>query len=373
MNISVNYCSAIGDPTGYGEAAREFVTALYVTGVDVTVEKAVFTRDNTDYGWRGYLCDQLMHRNNNYKIKIIHLTPDIYEKYMEDGIYHIGHLMWETDKLPYKWANYCNKLDEIWATSPHMIELFKRSGVKVPMFYFPQPIDILDAEKEYEKYVILPHRGYLFYSIFQWIGRKNPKALLKAYWKEFEGEEEVGLLLKTFRLDYSNEEFGHIRSDIVSWRNELGRGHWPRVYLVNRLMTKEEIMRVHNTGDCLVLTHRGEGWNRVILESLLMKKPVISTARGGVHEYLRPEHYFPIESYYVPVEEVSYIKFYTKDQMWAEIKEEELRETMRFVFNNRDTAKAKGDVGCDFIKESFNYWRVGSMMRKRLEEIYKHL
>src|SRR3990167_3917906 len=164
----------------------------------------------------------------------------------------------------------------------------------------------------------------MFYSIFQWIERKNPRALLKAYWKAFEGKGDVTLLIKTFRLSYDDEERRRIRNDIILWKNEMGQGEWPRVLVSFDLLDQEGVMKLHQTGDCFVLGHRGEGWNRCIQESLLMGKPVIATARGGIHEYLQPEHYFGIDSKYVSLTEVPYIKFYTADQMWAEVDEKQL-------------------------------------------------
>ena len=104
-----------------------------------------------------------------------------------------------------------------------------------------------------------------------------------------------------------------------------------------------------------------------------MKKPVIATALGGIHEYLQPEHYFGLDSKMVQVSEVPYIKFYTSDQMWAEVDEKQLIKGMQFVYKNRDISTAKGVVAKEFMKNSFNYHRVGEAMLLRLREIYRIL
>src|SRR3990167_1191044 len=132
MSIAINFCGPSTSSTGYGSANRAFVAALYMAGVDLTVEKVTQMKEETSYGWEGELSKRLEERNIPYKIKIIHLTCDLYQQYMEPDKYHIGFLMWETDKLPIGWASYCNKMGEIWTTSPFMVELFKKSGVKVP-------------------------------------------------------------------------------------------------------------------------------------------------------------------------------------------------------------------------------------------------
>jgi len=371
--ISCKYSGVFNDPSGYGSANRAFVTALHLAGVDVTLELVTQTREQAYHGWEQHLCTALLNRNVPYKVKIIHLTPDIYEPYLEKGKYHIGHLFWETDSLPKEWIDPINKMGEIWTSSPNMAELFKRGGVKVPIYWFPQPIDITMADKDFGKFQVDHHMGVLFYSIFQWIERKNPRALLHAYWKAFQGKDDVSLLLKTFRLSYDQKEFNHIRDDITRWKQELGLSHYPRVLLCTKLMSDFEMMRLHNTGDCFVTAHRGEGWSRPIQESLLIGKPVIATARGGIHEYLRDNHYYPVNSKYVPVTEVPYIKFYKADQKWAEVDEAELIKSMQFVYANPRLASAKGVLAKDMIKNQFNYHRIGGLMRERLEEIYKSL
>src|SRR3990167_6844370 len=196
--LSVKYTGAFLDHSGYGQAGRAFVASLHLAGVDVTTETAVHVKEKTHFSWEGELCYSLQNRDIPYKIKIVHLTPDMYESYIEPKKYHIARLAWETDRLPKGWDRFCNQMGEIWTSSAHMVELFKKSGVRVPMYHFPEPIDVTMGDKNYGKFGVPTHTGYLFYSIFQWIKRKNPRALLKAYWKAFEGQDDVSLLIKTF-------------------------------------------------------------------------------------------------------------------------------------------------------------------------------
>ena len=374
MNISCSYISALQDPTGYGEAARAFVSALHLAGVDVTTETVVQTSFKAEYGWEGVLVKQLENRRIPYRVKIIHLTPDIATKYFTKGCYHIQHLFWETDKLPEEWIAPLNQMNEIWVSSLHMKKLVESNGVNVPIYAFPQPIDITHADKNYEPYQIPYHKGFMFYSIFQWIDRKNPQALLRAYWEAFEGRQDVTLLLKTFRFNYGNDEFAKIREDINKWKIGFGPDFiFPKVLLVKDLLTKEAMMRIHRTGDCFIATDRGEGWNRCLHEALLMGKTAISTCRGGIHEYLNDEHYFRLEDTRVPVIENPLIKYYTADQHWFDVDIGHLKKTMWFVFNKNSIASAKGVVAKDHVKNLFSYHKIGQQMLERLRVIYQTL
>ena len=311
----------------------------------------------------------LSDRNIDYKIKIIHLTPDTYPRYMQKGKYNIGHLFWETDRLPKEWIEPINKMQELWVSSDAMATLFRNCGVKIPMYAFPQPVDTSEADKPWEKFDLPEHKGFLFYSVFQWIERKNPKALLQAYWEAFTGRQDVSLLLKTYRIGYGDEEYQRIQMDIERWKRESRLVHFPRVLLATKLLSHEDMMRLHHTGDAYVSADHGEGWCRPLQEALLMGKPAITTARGGIHEYLNADLYYPISSTYVPVVGQPWIPWYSGEQNWAQIDKEEFKKKMKFVFMNKNTAQLKGYKAQDYIKSRFSFHRVGEEMRKRLEKI----
>jgi glycosyltransferase involved in cell wall biosynthesis len=371
--IGVRYTGTFTDYSGYGSANRAFIAALYTAGVDVTTELVVQVREHSKNGWTQDLAMNLVDRDIPYKIKITHLTPDLYPKYIEKKKYNIGHLFWETDRLPAEWIDPINKMQELWVSSEGMANLFRSCGVHIPMYWFGQPVDVSEGDKLYSKFNLPGHKGFLFYSVFQWIERKNPRGLLEAYWETFTGRNDVSLLLKTYRSSYDPEEYEKIQLDIARWKREKRLVHYPRVYLTTKLLTHEDVMRVHATGDCYVTADHGEGWCRPLQESFLMGKPAISTARGGIHEYVNQDMYYPIKSTYVPAVQQSWIPWYTPDQNWATPNKEELKEQMQFVFANKELALVKAMKAKNFMKEQFSYTAIGNQMRTRLEKIYKGL
>lgn len=369
--MGVKYCGTFTDHSGYGSANRAFIAALYIAGVDVTTELVVQVLEQTNHGWTGDLAKSLLNREIPYKTKVIHLTPDMYPRYMEKGKYNIGHLFWETDRLPVEWIEPINKMQEIWTSSEAMAQLFRNCGVKVPIYAFPQPVDIAEADTVRETFDLPEHKGFLFYSVFQWIERKNPKALLQAYWETFTGRTDVSLLLKTYRIGYGDEEYQRIQMDIERWKRESRLVHFPRVLLATTLIDHEDMMRLHQTGDAYVSADHGEGWCRPLQEALLMGKPAITTARGGIHEYLNSDLYYPIKSTYVPVVQQPWIPWYAGEQNWAQIDKEEFKKQMKFVFMNKNTAQVKGYKAREYMKDRFSFHKVGEEMRKRLDKIDK--
>ena len=200
--MKVLYIGPYRDFTGYGEAATNYILAMDEVGIDV-VPRPLKLNDND-----GKVPDRLEElekkSEEGAKICIQHCLP---RDFVYDGhFFNIGAFAWETDSFHHKtnWVEKCNLMDEIWTGAQIHKEHFLKAGIKVPIYVFPQAVD---TDFVMPKAFHVPgHKGYLFYSIFQWIERKNPRALLRAYWKEFQGEENVSLALKVYRFGFDFNE-----------------------------------------------------------------------------------------------------------------------------------------------------------------------
>lgn len=370
--IKIKYVAA-PNPSGYGEAGRNFITSLFVSGVDVTTQLVSQMNDEADYGYRGALCRALENRDTGYKIKIHHLTPDLLPTYMEKGKYHIAHLFWETDKLPKAWVSPCNQANEIWTASEEQAQVIKNSGVTVPIKWFPQPIDISRAEAPISPWIIPNFNGFKFYSIFQWIDRKNPKALLTTYWKTFSGIKDVVLILKTYRNNYSDGEFTKIKDEIKRWKTELGLKHYPAVLLVRKLMNSQEVFKLHKSGDCFVSASSGEGWSIPAVEASLMGKPVIAIDKTGFADVFPKDLFYPVNWKEVQATQVPHIPWYDLSMNWWAIDEEDLADKMLKAYSNPVEVKKRGEKAAGFVKRNLDFWTVGGQMKERLQQVEKIL
>ena len=371
--IDLIYCGSALDPSGYGSANRADIVALYLSGVNIATQTVQQTLATTTYGWQGELVRHLERPLEKAKIKIIHLTPDLYPKYLEDKKYHIGRLAWETDKLPEAWIEPCNKMQEIWTMTERQKEVIKASGVTSPIHVFSEPLDVVPLEKEIEPWQIPSFTGNIFYSVFQWIERKDPWSLLTTYWKTFEGKEDVVLILKTYKTAYTDSDFNKIKEDIERWKKGLKLRHYPRVLLVKDLWTMDKIWKLHKIRGTFVTTSHGEGWQRPAVEAMLMENPVISIDKTGFADVLPKDLFYPISCAEAPVIPQSTIPWYTQNQSWFNISTQGLAEAMLTCYNNSKEAREKGMKSSQFIKDQFNYHTVGFQMANRLTEISRFL
>lgn len=369
--MNVKYCGSAKDYSGYGEANRHDIAALVTAGVDVTTQIPVYVPELSDYGKLGDIAIEREHRKIPYDIKILHVTPNVYRPYIEPLKYHIGRVFWETDKLPKDFADGVNLIDEVWTGSEFNADAIRNAGVLKPIHIIPEAIDTDIDVHSYPPYHIPYTQDYKFYSIFEWTERKNPKALLEAFWREFENTEGVSLTIKTYLDNFTNTRRREIEKDISLLKTKLGLKRYAPLYLYRRLMDRRQVYRFHKTFDCFVSAHRGEGWGIPQMEALLLENPVISTNCGGIHEHLKNGK----DALLLPYDLVKLsgnnrnTQWYTAEQKWANVDIAELRKAMRFAFENSDEVKKMGINGGKTVRAKFSLEAVGAIMKQRLEEI----
>lgn len=354
-----------------GEACRNYIVALNEAGVKLTTELVPNLSSKIDLGYAFDVARELHGKDVNYKIKILHTTPDMVTRHMEPTKYHIFHLFWETSELPEWWVWALNLVDEIWTGSEWNKKIFHDSGVIKPIHVFPQAIDTGHTIPDKYTYIANTPRDqkFWFYSIFQWIERKDPRTLLEAYWREFEGDDSVGLILKTYKEKFTTEETRKIISQILDWKKQIGIKNFPEVIIIPRLMGREEIYKLHTSADCFVSAHRGEGWGIPIAEAMSMEKPVISTSLGGIHEYIPRNcaHLIPYTK--TKVFNMDFVPWYDEKQLWAKADISELRKAMREVYLDRGASIKMGKMARQFVEQRFSYLTVGQQLKTRLKEI----
>lgn len=371
--MNVRYTGPALDYSGYGEANRHDIAALLSVGINVSIEITRHCLEIGEFGEIGQkIKDLAIPYVSDYKIKILHTTPNIYGQFIEPGKYHIGRVFWETNKLPDQFAHGCKMVQEIWTGSEYNAQAIRNAGVtNIPIIIIPEVIEPPTITPEPFKSDIRQDKDYVFYSIFEWTERKNPRALLEAYWREFQQNEKVGLVIKTYLDNFSPSKRQEIDSDIADVKKKLSLPYYPDTYLYRRMLNRNQMYRFHSQFDCFVSAHRGEGWGIPQAEAMSLGKPVISTGCGGIHEYIADvSRLVPFSL--VPLSGNNRNKqWYCDDQQWAEVDISKLREYMRWAFENRQESIDMGLRSQTFIQANFSPGIVGQRMYDRLLEVEK--
>ena len=370
--MNVAYQGPLKDYSGYGEANRHFVAALHEAGVNVAAKLVRYTSEPSDFGSIGKLMDELLANEVDYKIKIMHTTPDEFKRLMEPGKYHIAHFFWETNKLPKSYVDGLNLVDEVWTGSHANAQAIRESGVDKPVYIYPQPIEV---ERQWpDPYEIPDFNGTLFYSIFEWTDRKNWQTLLKAFCQEFAGRDDVGLLIKTYFRNFTLQNKKMIRNQVEMIKAQMNIEKFPPIFLYLDLMDREQIMRLHRTGHIYVSAHRGEGWGVPQVEAALAGNAVISTDYAGCHEYFDDKEMRKLPYTLVPLKGMVHASnLYTAEQKWADVQVDDVRAAMRWAVDKPDERLVMAEAGQQRVSKSFNFKVVGSALAERLHQIEEEL
>jgi glycosyltransferase involved in cell wall biosynthesis len=363
--MNIRYCAPLKDYSGYGEAGRHDLASLVSAGFDVSVECTRHCLEISEFGELGQMVAERENVDNKYKVKILHTTPNIFGQFIEPGCYHIGRVFWETDVLPPDFARGAEMCDEIWTGSEFNAQAIRNAGVTKPIYIVPEAI-VTDIDYDEIKPFITDQdeTTYKFYSVFEWTERKNPRALLEAYFKEFQNDENVSLNLKTYVDNFTPEKKAEIERLILEIKTNLNLDTYPPLFICTELLDREQMYRFHKTFDCFVSAHRGEGWGIPQMEAMLMGKHMISTGCGGIHEYLPAECLIKYEM--IPIRLATRnAQWYREDQHWADCDVTHLMAQLRIAYNSRPD----GSKLHDLVVNKFDVKVVGEIMKKRLNEV----
>jgi Glycosyl transferases group 1 len=344
--MPVSFYASTNDHTGYGNAVKNFSKAFSNSGIRT---KFIFSGKDTYPTIRGL-------KNYNLESEIeFHLKIPNNIDYSSKN-YKIGYFYWEADRLPDSWSNNIKKLNEIWAPCNLVKRVCQDAGFRGPIKIIPTPCENWISDQRINipspySNNLLEDDVYKFYSIFQWHTRKGYKTLLRAYYNAFGKEDRVILILKVNPIKNTPEIIQNISQNILDIKSEFNLKYYPPIFLSTDIITKDEIRAVHNSFDCFVLPHHGEGWGMPICDAMLSGKQIITTKYGGVTEWLDNSSAHIIEHKMGPVRDMEWNQFYNKNQNWAYPNEEHLTALLKDVYlNNRQYTK-KGELAKDIAKK----------------------
>lgn len=370
----IKYVGPVEDFSGYAEAARNYISSLDAHGVPLTVHPRNFDVNPppiADPRMRSLL-DNLIGAGIPYDKVIIHLTPDLYPLYAERGKHNIGFVAWETSLLHPKWAASMEVVDEMWVPCQWNKKALINSGVTKPIKVIPHGIDPdMFSGVGNDSYFIngVGENTFKFYSIFQWMNRKNPEGLIRSYFNAFGPDDDVVLILKTYLSGRTGADKQHLKNFIVNIKKDMNIDYYPKIILIGDLLSHSQMRGLHKYGDCYVSMHRGEGWGLPMFEAGLAGNPVIGTKCGGNLEFMSETDSYLVDCQMTYVSGMStFNPWYLGNQQWAEPDQIHGSQLMRRVYDNREESKSRGIALRDKIKSEFSWVKVAEKMIQCLSE-----
>lgn len=259
-----------------------------------------------------------------------------------DARVRVGRTAFETDSLPPGWSEICNTLDQIWVPSHFNCESFVRAGVEPDRVrVMPEGLDTQKFRPGLEPLPLPQRRGFNFLSVFDWIDRKGPDVLLRAYLAAFTADDDVALILKVHKFDDPHADLEARLLHFIEREAGMPLHRAPHILLLRGLLPKADMPRLYASADAFVLPSRGEGWGRPYMEAAATQLPVLATRWSGHLDFLHDgnSHLIDIEGV-VPAPRDSDREVYI-GQGWAEPSVDHLAQLMRQVVADKGETRAR--------------------------------
>ncbi len=303
-----------------------------------------------------------------YKANIFHINADQMEIARDvlgqdffDGRYNIGYWAWELSRFPDEWLPATELVDEIWAPS-QFIQHSISEKARCPVVWMPLAVKAAPLNESLSVDFGVSDDDFVFMFYFDFASfatRKNPEASIEAFKRAFDGREDnVRLVIKVMG------NYVH-RPEIERLKKRVSRD--PRIVVIDKVLSHEEMALLVNRCDCFVSLHRSEGFGRGMAEAMIYGKPVIATNYSGNTDFMNHDNALLVDFTLVPVKKGCYVHW--ENQVWAEPNLEQAACHMRKAFEDREYADRIGLAGKTYIEQHHSPDVVATRYRDRLGRI----
>ncbi len=275
--------------SGVGEAGRRTFRALRAVGWPVSARLLTT---------RGHFADAIRFdvpfddARQSADIHLFHVNADemcTASERLEEGALsparlRVGYWAWELDRFPQAWLPAFDTVDEIWVPSA-----FTQASVQAvttkPVLVMPHPVPLpelpnADMAADARKRFALPDGKLTFLTMFDFnsfIDRKNPWAALEAFAQARAEVDNLALVVKC----HGHSRFDGERQRLMAYIRSL-----PDVYVIDRVLTPEEMEWLYAACDGLLSLHRSEGFGLTIAEAMARARVAVATGYSGNVDFL---------------------------------------------------------------------------------------
>ena len=258
---------------------------------------------------------------------------------------------WEESLVPTEFVKDFNEhVHRVMVMSGFVKDALRNSGVTIPIDVVgvgvrPPVSDqtVVIEELQTVKRIRLLHISSAF-------PRKGVDVLLNAYFGEFNGNDEISLILKTFPNQHNaiEEQMLHL---MRKYPNP------PHVAWINRDLPVNHLGNLYSSATAYVHLARGEGFGLPVAEAMLARVPVISTASSGLADFVDESTATVIPS--VRTKADSHVSI--PGSQWFEPDESVVRAALRSLYsgNNSEERIIKVQSAYERIERDFSWEAVG--------------
>lgn len=376
--LTIKYHGAFEDAGGYAKVNRNVVRELHRRGAILRVE----AKQSVSQLEPEEVSDILVLTGVKVRgyIQIDSVIPSLSEVKRTNAKYNILYTTIEGYTIPEQFVECARRYDEVWLTSQWSADVLRRYLPKHKILSMPPGVNEKLYVPEGPRFDFRPNtKSFIFLSLFRWNYRKGWDALLRAYFDEFDREEDVSLLIASrYQFGTTKENKGKIKEDIDTIIAEFPNKDLPHMVRYSQVVPEGQLPQLYRAAHCFVLPSRGESICLPPMEASLCGLPVIATNWSGQTEYLKMDNSYLVDiDHLVKVQRGQMHMHYWDGHEFPSLKDpsfhNRLRKAMREVYTNYQEAIDRNSRLQQSIRSSFTWEKSVDRILTRLNEIWADL
>lgn len=307
----------------------------------------------------------VLHHVNADRIPLHIMSPELARR---NDTCHIGFLLWELDRIPQAHTLGLSMLDEIWAPSRFVADLYAAQTSKPVHLVKKGLIDLKGLRKLSTSNSGDPGRftAMICFDFHSSVERKNPLAAVRAFQIAFprHSHGDCRLIVKT--TPASRGHWGDPADQLGQIRKLAARDN--RIEIVEGFVSQPELWRMMNSATCILSTHRAEGFGYIPAYALALAKPLVTTDYGGPRDFCTHRTSFPVAATLVDVPG-GHALYSPEGAKWADVSPEAVAVGLRRVYDDPAMAAARARCGQERLAGDYSMAAYAARCRRRLEHI----
>lgn len=287
----------------------------------------------------------------------------------------------ETDynltRVPDMWVDFSKEVDEVWVPNEWVYSAFEEVGYTDNIEIMPYGVDFSYRPTAYDcancpsGMHTKPRGGgqcladdtFTFLCVGRWYHIKGVDVLLEAFLREFSGDENVRLFLKTTSNNKFDLDGGGVAHAVDNLTNELGLTDPPEVGIRTDMMGDQELMDLYGVADAFAFPSRAECVGIAWVQAMHAGLPAVITDWSAMNEYISDGEALLIQEgeEVEPHSRVDWVprkggKWFPDGAVWFEPDIQDVQDNLRKMYEMDDEERQEiAARGQDMVHETFDW------------------
>lgn len=295
----------------------------------------------------------------------------------DDGTATVMETDYNLNKVPYQWAGQSKIVDEVWVPNQWVYDAFDAMGYTENVEIVPYGVDFSYKPSDYDctscpngmhtqpygSGQCLGDDTFTFLSVMRWYHIKGVDILIEAFLREFSGDDDVRLFLKTTSNNKFDLNGGGVSEAISSVINEHNIENPPEVGIRTEMVDNQSLMDLYGLADAFAFPSRAECVGIAWVQAMHAGTPVITTDYSAMSEYIADDEAILVDEGEIkePESRVDWVPrkggaWYPDGAEWFESDIGAVQDAMREMYEmDPERRQAMAERGQDMVHNTFDW------------------